>query len=71
MPKRQRVLHTRSVISVPCSVEDGKRIVRASQLEGVAVSRFVREAAVEKADRILAKQQRDSQQERAALPATG
>ena len=71
MRKRQRSLHTRSVISVPCQVDEGKRIVRAADAEGVAVSRFCREAAVEKADRILAKLQRDSQQERPALPAAG
>lgn len=54
MTKRQR-LHTRSIISLPVQVEDGKKIVRAAQASGKPVAAFVREAALASADRVLAK----------------
>lgn len=57
MSKRQKVpmLHTRSTVSVPFPVADGSRVVRAAQASGKAVSAFIREAALERADRVLAK----------------
>jgi len=55
--KRQKMptLHTRSTVSVPFPVADGSRVVRAAQASGKAVSAFIREAALERADRVLAK----------------
>jgi uncharacterized protein (DUF1778 family) len=59
MTKRQR-LHTRSIISLPVQVEDGKRIVRAAQASNKPVAAFVREAALASADRVLAKIEKDA-----------
>jgi len=57
MGKRQKIptLHTRSSVSVPFAVADGERVVRAAQASGKAVSAFIRDAAIERADRVLAK----------------
>lgn len=57
MNKRQKAptLHTRSTVSVPFAVQDGARVVRAAMASGKAVSAFIRESALERADRVLAK----------------
>jgi uncharacterized protein (DUF1778 family) len=65
MSKRQR-LHTRSIISLPVPVEDGKRIVRAARAIGQPVAAFCREAALASANRVLAKIEKEAAQPTAA-----
>lgn len=52
--QKSRKLHTRSMVSVPFPVADGVRVVKAAELAGQPISAFIRDAALRRAEQILA-----------------